>query len=470
MLKPDIHKRFKFEYINAGHSLSKEHVAWFKESIGSSQVIGLDTEFDFSKLGLIQLGTDKRVLLIQIRKNCQKTISLLKELIESKEIIKCGAGISCFINFIELWGDASLIYSNLGIHLNSGCDVTRIFNPSFSAKKSFSLEKTKKGLFRIYNEVYPHKDPLKKDSETTTSRWCTTLTSRQLEYAALDAYISYMVGLKAIKSRPGFDRINFNDLANLSLFTGFHKQLLDQESVSFKGSFSTSFSHVTLRKCGLMIDVLNDQFNNRLSFRDSVLVLFKNGKPRSGEVLIGRHGKGKTIRLPERAHPSWVVRKIIITESNDPYAWDTFSCDLYFSNYFSGIVSPQDSHLFNTMYSNSLVSGLENLFQDLSIESSIKSIDSLNKSQKQAVAASLDSSTAMNIVRGPPGTGKTTVIAKTVSIGIKNKLEYIITAQSNAATRNIADSLEKNGVVDYYIIVSDHFYVEVLLFNLSLVA
>jgi regulator of nonsense transcripts 1 len=122
------------------------------------------------------------------------------------------------------------------------------------------------------------------------------------------------------------------------------------------------------------------------------------------------------------------------------------------------------------MYSNSLVSGLENLFQDLSIESSIESIDSLNKSQKQAVAASLDSSTAMNIVRGPPGTGKTTVIAKTVSIGIKNKLEYIITAQSNAATRNIADSLEKNGVVDYYIIVSDHFYVEVLLFNLSLVA
>jgi ribonuclease D len=98
MLKPDINDRFKFEYINAGHSLSKEHVAWFKESIGSSQIIGLDTEFDFSKLGLIQLGTEKRVLLIQITKNCQKTISLLKELIESKELIKSGAGIS-FFNF-----------------------------------------------------------------------------------------------------------------------------------------------------------------------------------------------------------------------------------------------------------------------------------------------------------------------------------------------------------------------------------
>ncbi len=86
----------KFEYINAGYSLSEAHIAWLKESMGNNSLIGLDTEFYFSRLCLIQLGTDRKVLIIQISKNAKnrkKTIGLLKEILESANVIKAGAGI-----------------------------------------------------------------------------------------------------------------------------------------------------------------------------------------------------------------------------------------------------------------------------------------------------------------------------------------------------------------------------------------
>ena len=157
--------------------------------------------------------------------------------------------------------------------------MTRIFNKGFSAKRGhFPTTKQRKGLFAMYNDLYPSANPLKKDSETTVSKWNKEiLDQRQLEYAALDAYVSYLVGMKAVESNPEFDKINFNGLKDLKLFTAFHVQLLDQESIGMSKVFATSFSDTKRAENGLKIVVTNDQFSNKLSFTDRVSVYFKKG-------------------------------------------------------------------------------------------------------------------------------------------------------------------------------------------------
>lgn len=91
----------------------------------------------------------------------------------------------------------------------------------------------------------------------------------------------------------------------------------------------------------------------------------------------------------------------------------------------------------------------------------------LNPSQSRAVVALCNPLDAnyrrpiVQIVQGPPGSGKTTMIASMVQWLYKQSREpiYLVT-QSNVAVKNIAEKLEKDNFTNYKLIVSSEFKFE----------
>jgi hypothetical protein len=87
----------------------------------------------------------------------------------------------------------------------------------------------------------------------------------------------------------------------------------------------------------------------------------------------------------------------------------------------------------------------------------------LNTSQKKGVDAILSNEDAHRItmIHGPPGTGKTTVIAAAVTSIMassdKKKTLWLV-AQSNVAVKNIAEKLATEDFVDFKILVSKDFH------------
>lgn len=87
----------------------------------------------------------------------------------------------------------------------------------------------------------------------------------------------------------------------------------------------------------------------------------------------------------------------------------------------------------------------------------------LNTSQKKAVNAILcnDDANRITLVHGPPGTGKTTVIAAAVTsvMASHNKSSTLwLVAQSNVAVKNIAEKLAAVDFLDFKLLVSKDFH------------
>lgn len=86
----------------------------------------------------------------------------------------------------------------------------------------------------------------------------------------------------------------------------------------------------------------------------------------------------------------------------------------------------------------------------------------LNPSQTKAVEAilSLEDRHRVVLIHGPPGTGKTTVIAASTQSVVASDREatiYLI-AHSNVAVKNIAEKLATSDFLDFKIIVSKEFH------------
>ena len=85
----------------------------------------------------------------------------------------------------------------------------------------------------------------------------------------------------------------------------------------------------------------------------------------------------------------------------------------------------------------------------------------LNTSQRSAISKMVSSSHDDNItlIKGPPGTGKTTVIATYVLSMIQAGQRGIwLMAQSNVAVKNIAEKLAKLDIFDFKLLVSHGFH------------
>jgi len=85
----------------------------------------------------------------------------------------------------------------------------------------------------------------------------------------------------------------------------------------------------------------------------------------------------------------------------------------------------------------------------------------LNTSQCDAVKHMLSSTndSRITLIHGPPGTGKTTVIATYVHFAISQGQRGIwLTAQSNVAVKNIAEKLASVGFSKFKLLVSKDFH------------
>ena len=186
-------------------AVSETDVQWLLASLSPTEIpcLGLDTEFDGPAIGLIQLATNTRCLLITVpRVRGTGKIARnqpLDEVLSSNTILKTGA---------ELTTDALLLYHNFGHRLNSGVDVTRVHYPSTLGEK----QPNPQGLFALYSHLcLPADQPLAKDRQTTTTRWCgVSLTKKQIRYGVLDAWVSRGVALARPAILQVADRLNLS--------------------------------------------------------------------------------------------------------------------------------------------------------------------------------------------------------------------------------------------------------------------
>ena len=87
----------------------------------------------------------------------------------------------------------------------------------------------------------------------------------------------------------------------------------------------------------------------------------------------------------------------------------------------------------------------------------------LNASQLIAVRRMLSHSnkSRITLIHGPPGTGKTTVIATYVHFALSQGQKGIwLTAQSNVAVKNIAEKLLDSGLTKWKLLVSKDFHLD----------
>jgi hypothetical protein len=91
----------------------------------------------------------------------------------------------------------------------------------------------------------------------------------------------------------------------------------------------------------------------------------------------------------------------------------------------------------------------------------------LNPSQRRAVERALDPSEMITMIQGPPGSGKTTVIAAAVMslMALKDRSKTVwLVAQSNVAVKNIAEKLAECDFLDFKLLVSKDFHFDWFVF------
>ncbi|KAJ3185153.1 hypothetical protein HDU87_002720 [Geranomyces variabilis] len=433
--------------------VSHAHISWLLDSsaIDASgfRSVGLDTEFDGPALGLIQLATDTRCLLLVVpkrSKNARKTCNTaLDGLLRDPTVRKTGC---------ELTKDALLLYSNFGHMLRGGIDITHLYSPA-------ALESTNrdtKGLFTLFSEMYlPAGQPLRKDKVTTTSRWVgVKLTETQLSYGVLDAWVSYKVGVfepdKIAKAKvldlTSIDPVLLNALADQST------AVLAIEDMQQK-QYDSKFSEVVRRSDG-QYDVRNTQFRNKLQFSDTVLFHWKSGQMLTGTVQFSRHGKTKIVKLDNPPKLQRDVTKITVVEQGRSRGPDCFLREAWLKLVLHRQLDTSTAPFYEALFLKRT--------QPLSVAPPTYDLSrhDLNPSQLKAVAAMLSAEKPLTLIHGPPGTGKTFAITAAVAASITSSEHhfYVLTCQTNAATRNLAVTLLKRGVTDFKIVVSDDFFVE----------
>ncbi|KAI8999163.1 hypothetical protein BC832DRAFT_225879 [Gaertneriomyces semiglobifer] len=310
--------------------VSRTHIDWLLDSAPSltdppgtpaARSLGLDTEFDGPALGLIQLASETRCLIIKVpkpTKNCRierprDRNEALDTLLADPLVRKTGC---------ELTKDALLLRANFGHNLRGGVDLTHLYSPSDLTATSRSTI----GLFALFSKMYlPSGPPLLKDKLTTTSQWVgVELTPVQLSYGVLDAWVSYKVGthnLTKVENAPVLDFATV-DPKVLAVLVELNTASLAVDYMTRK-QYESKFSTVTRRKDGSYA-VLNTQFRNKLMFRDKIAMHLDSGELHLGTVLWGPHGKIKTVKPDEPLNITRQVVKITVIEQGSSRGADEF--------------------------------------------------------------------------------------------------------------------------------------------------
>lgn len=151
---------------------------------------------------------------------------------------------------------------------------------------------------------------------------------------------------------------------------------------------------------------------------------------------------GKDVATVNEADTRQIMR-LVLSEGEGAFASNLIICRVF------GLPEkpPPALHNFRTRYSPSRIS-----FK-------------LNPAQRRAVQEFCSppqhlSGPLIQLVHGPPGTGKTTLIASIIQ-GLACASEAIYAcAQSNVAVKNIAEKLTRAGFTEFKLLVSEDFYYE----------
>ncbi|KAJ3089190.1 hypothetical protein HK102_006994 [Quaeritorhiza haematococci] len=206
--------------------------------------------------------------------------------------------------------------------------------------------------------------------------------------------------------------------------------------------------------------VENERYKTRIRVDESVEVTM-SGKRRFRAVAVGRDGRRTLLQVEgESAELRDVdtVEKIDIDKSTGISREDKNMIQVIRNVLMGSKVSPFVKMLFDGGFG-----GVESKGDEKSSSDRVRTLTvdpELNHSQEKAFRAILDLRRPAEIVWGPPGTGKTTVIVECIKALVSRgntKGKIVCTAKSNIAVKNMAEVLLRRGFKDFHIIVSEEY-------------
>ncbi|KAF7374795.1 Regulator of nonsense transcripts 1 [Mycena sanguinolenta] len=333
---------------------------------------------------------------------------------------------------------ATSLHFDLGLRISSGVDLLSV--SSMDDRRSLQALMSSLGGEVRLNKA--NVTSLFKGEE----RWNKTT----LKEIALQAWVAWRAAtldnvMPRLEDIPRIDTISFHE-SHLSVFA---KMVRDVQHYSAKKD---------------QLDLTSNRFKTRIRQNDSrpVRIDFKHSGQQKSIFSWPTSVQGRAVRLKlDKPLPSGSISRVT-TIGKEPPTFAEAQCTNIILNalqktsaiadkpFFKAIWLPQETPTWST--------GVP--FNARPVPTCFSR--PLNDSQKRAVSA-IVSNARISVVQGPPGSGKTTVIAAVVAsvsaseIEARNKPLWLV-AQSNVAVKNIAEKLASVDFLDFKLIVSKEFH------------
>ncbi|TFK48133.1 P-loop containing nucleoside triphosphate hydrolase protein [Heliocybe sulcata] len=330
---------------------------------------------------------------------------------------------------------ALLIYKDLGFHVR-GVDMSTLIAPSTRAPFSPSTFAQKMGL-----ALPSHKLDVLWDSNEEQDICCSAFLTAKLAQV-YDSTIEWTPKVKT-------EILEKKQLLCLADIVTERRQLKAAEPVRKQNDFAT----VQFTKDGVLLQ--NSRYKTRVRRGEKTMVEMEmeDGSTIHAKA-VAMKGRQTTLHMSGFGAPG-AVSKVVVRGRED------LTCAEHAFNEFillvlTGQASMDASEFICMLWFPELLNP--------NVSSSVQSRPdlswaNLNDSQRAAANAVLSPEVPFCLVHGPPGTGKTTVIAAAAKTWDSLGQPAWIVAQSNVAVKNIAEALVKRGV-NFKLIVSKEFHFE----------
>ena len=251
--------------------------------------------------------------------------------------------------------------------------------------------------------------PLLIDPKLLVQPWVgNKLSSEQIEGVVLEAYITLESSLKEptkILNAPRLDlsKIDGTTLRNFCTLHAAEAGVKDMAAKQYKSAFTSS----TLQADGTW-KVMNSEFRNKLQRDDVILVTMKNGTEVMGRVAVSEHGKRKTVKLDDKTASTFKEVQVIVPAEFAGH--DERGRVTYMQMVLHGEEDPMANRFYRAVFKNFKATCQPPAPSTYSLQPY-----SLNAAQLTAAQAMLYGENFINLVHGPPGTGKTTLVSAVVA-------------------------------------------------------
>ncbi|KAJ7650122.1 P-loop containing nucleoside triphosphate hydrolase protein [Roridomyces roridus] len=422
-------------------SLTRQILEQFLQTVGDDRVIGVAPAYgEKCVLSVVAFASASQVLIVRFPKNAAKKkeqLSLLHDLVLRAASRKVAFRMDVL---------ATSLYHDFGLQIRSALDL-------LSVSMGAARESVEARMSAIGGEVNLHKKKM-----IELFRGEEKLQKNNLSVVALQAWVAWRgatlpdVAARLVKV-PRIDTSAFSK-KRLAAFAKLVRDACRLDAMK-PTIVKNEISEHTFKRGQL--GLISGRFKNRiqrLATNQYIEVRPKGGKPviarearvdgrsaklnikaplPAGPITAHTHGKDPPSD-PERQRADAILRTL----------QGTF--DLAKKPFFQAIWLPGEIIQWPVKSSTRVVP--------------IRFSRPLNDSQRKAVEAII-SPDPISLIRGPPGTGKTTVIAAAVCslsrVASRDRNMWLV-AQSNVAVKNIAEKLASVDFLDFKIVVSKDFH------------